>query len=55
MRACEYNIFLEIMRCMSMKMYEYMILSYEMTCEMHKTSADRSILDNIANARAYEL
>lgn len=36
-------------------MYEYMILSYEMTCEMRKTLAKRSILDNIANAQAYKL
>ena len=49
MRTCEYNIFLEITcEYINMWMYERMILSYGMTCEMHKMWANRSILDNIA-------
>lgn len=58
MRTWEYNIFLEIkceMRKLSMSMYEHMILSYEMTCEMHKMWANRSILDDIEKAWAGEL
>ena len=42
-------------RCVSMSMYEHMILSYEMTCEMHKMWANRSILDDIEKAWAGEL